>query len=818
MTATTAPVTTPPARPALGGPHFGGLTDRMEAWRDELLSAEPSVCVERAVITTDTYRDNADQPLVMIRALMLRNVLERMTIYIEPSSRLAGNQASANRAAPIMPEYAMDWVIAELDEFDERPGDRFTISEEAKETLRGIAPFWRGRTLKEHALTLMPEDSRRFYDLGIIHPEGNITSGDAHLAVNYRRLLREGLAGYKERTRAALDALDLTDPVELDKAPFYRALLISFDAVIAFAHRYSELAGRLALAETDPTRRAELREMARILQVVPEHPATTFQEAVQSIWLVHVALQIESNGHSLSYGRLDQYLWPHLRADLEAGRETEDSAVELLSNLWLKTFTVNKIRSWSHTRFSAGSPLYQNVTIGGQDAAGSDAVNRLSHLIIKAVAQTHLPQPNLTIRYHRGLSDDFMNEAVELMRLGTGMPAFNSDEIIIPSLIERGVSSEDAHDYSAIGCVEVAVPGRWGYRCTGMSFLNFPKALLVALNDGLDPASGVRLAPSRGHLRDMTSFDEVMEAWDTTIREFQRHCIVLDASCDLALEHMTADVLCSGLVDDCIGRGRTLKEGGAVYDFCSGLQVGIANLGDSLAALKKTVFEDRAITGEELWEALQNDFAGEEGERIRRLLVAAPKYGNDDDYVDELLVRAYATDIDEIFTYRNSRYGRGPIGGTYYAGTSSISANVPQGASTAATPDGRHAGEPLAEGCSPSHGADTNGPTAVLKSVSKLDTGRITGGVLLNQKVTPQILAEPEDRVKLIAMLRAFFNRLHGFHIQYNVVDRDVLIDAQAHPERHRDLIVRVAGYSAFFVVLSKQTQDDIIARTEQTL
>ena len=411
-----------------------------------------------------------------------------------------------------------------------------------------------------------------------------------------------------------------------------------------------------------------------------------------------------------------------------------------------------------------------------------------------------------------------MNEAVELMRLGTGMPAFNSDEIIIPSLIERGVSSEDAHDYSAIGCVEVAVPGRWGYRCTGMSFLNFPKALLVALNDGLDPASGIRLAPSRGHLRDMTSFDEVMEAWDTTIREFQRHCIVLDASCDLALEHRTADVLCSGLVDDCIGRGRTLKEGGAVYDFCSGLQVGIANLGDSLAALRKTVFEDRAITGEELWEALQNDFAGEEGERIRKLLVAAPKYGNDDDDVDELLVRAYATDIDEIFTYRNSRYGRGPIGGTYYAGTSSISANVPQGASTAATPDGRHAGEPLAEGCSPSHGADTNGPTAVLKSVSKLDTGRITGGVLLNQKVTPQILAEPEDRVKLIAMLRAFFNRLHGFHIQYNVVDRDVLIDAQAHPERHRDLIVRVAGYSAFFVVLSKQTQDDIIARTEQTL
>ncbi|WP_247595247.1 glycyl radical protein [Actinomyces procaprae] len=713
---------------ALGGPHFGGLTERMAAWREEILDTEPSVCVERAVITTQTYRDNADQPLGMVRALMLKNVLERMTIYIEPASRLAGNQASADRAAPIMPEYAVDWVINELDEFAKRPGDRFTISEEAKQTLREIAPFWRGRTLNEHALALMPADAKRFYDLGIIHPEGNITSGDAHIAVNYRRLLADGLATYRRRAQEALDALDLTDPAQLEQAPFYRSLIVVFDAVIAFAHRYADLAEQLAAAETAPERQAELREMARVLRVVPEHPANTFHEAVQSIWLVHVALQIESNGHSLSYGRLDQYLWPFLREDLEAGRETDASATELLTNLWLKTFTVNKIRSWSHTRFSAGSPLYQNVTIGGQHPDGSDAVNHLSYLIIASVAQAHLPQPNLTVRYHHGLSDNFMNEAIELMRLGTGMPAFNSDEVIIPSLIERGVVPEDAHDYSAIGCVEVAVPGRWGYRCTGMSFLNFPKALLVALNDGVDPASGTRLAPTCGHLRDMTSFEQVMSAWDSTIREFQRNCIVLDAACDLALEHQVPDLLCSGLVDDCIGRGKTLKEGGAVYDFVSGLQVGIANLGDSLAAIKKVVFEDHAITGAQLWEALQSDFAG----------------------------------------------------------TSSISANVPQGASTAATPDGRHAGQPLAEGCSPSHGADVNGPTAVFKSVSKLETDRITGGVLLNQKVNPQILAKPEDRAKLIAMLRAFFNRLHGFHVQYNVVDRAVLLDAQAHPEQHR--------------------------------
>jgi formate C-acetyltransferase len=303
-----------------------------------------------------------------------------------------------------------------------------------------------------------------------------------------------------------------------------------------------------------------------------------------------------------------------------------------------------------------------------------------------------------------------------------------------------------------------------------------------------------------------------------TVREFQRHAVILDSACDIALEENVADILCSALVEDCLGRGKPIKEGGAVYDFISGLQVGIANLGDSLAAIKKCVFEDHTITTGELWDALLNDFSGVRGKEIQAALANAPKYGNDDDYVDTLLVRAYDSCIDEIFKHHNTRYGRGPIGGGYYAGTSSISANVPQGASTMATPDGRNAGEPLAEGCSPSHGADTHGPTAVFKSVSKLDTARITGGVLLNQKVTPQVLRKEADRKKLILVLRTFFNRLNGFHVQYNVVDRATLLDAQVHPERHRDLIVRVAGYSAFFNVLSKATQDDIIARTEQTL
>jgi formate C-acetyltransferase len=412
-----------------------------------------------------------------------------------------------------------------------------------------------------------------------------------------------------------------------------------------------------------------------------------------------------------------------------------------------------------------------------------------------------------------------MNEAIELMKLGTGMPAFNSDEVIIKSLIEKGVTKEDAYNYSAIGCVEVAVPGKWGYRCTGMSFLNYPKTLLIAMNGGVDPKTGTKLVDGLRKFTDLSSYDDVREEWNKIIAELTKQQVTIDAAVDRCLELTTMDVLCSALTDDCIERGLSLKEGGAVYDMISDLQVGIANLADSLSAIKKCVFEDKLITPQQLWDAILNNFQGEEGKRIQRILLdVPPKFGNDDDYVDSLIREAYDSHIAEMKKYHNTRFGRGPIGGNYYAGTSSISANVGQGLGTMATPDGRNAYEPLAEGCAPVHSMDKNGPTAVFKSVSKLPTTEITGGVLLNQKVNPQTLSSEEDKMKLIAMIRAFFNRLDGFHVQYNVVSRETLKDAQLNPEKHRDLIVRVAGYSAFFNVLSRKTQDDIIERTEQTI
>ena len=612
------------------------------------------------------------------------------------------------------------------------------------------------------------------------------------------------------------ESLDLCDFESLKKSYFYDSVVIAVNAVIAFSNRFSRLALEMAEKEKDKTRKNELLEIARITDKVPAYPAGTFHEALQAIWLTHLALQIESNGHSVSYGRLDQYLYPYYQSDLEKGDITPEEASELLENLWLKTFTINKIRSWSHTKFSAGSPLYQNVTVGGQTADGKSAVNKLSYLVLKSVARTHLPQPNLTVRYCHQLEPEFMNECLQVIRLGFGMPAFNNDEIIIPSFEKRGVSHVDATNYSAVGCVEVAVPGKWGYRCTGMSFINFPRILLVALNDGVEPESGERVWKGQGHLTDMKTFNEVFAAWNAIIGDFARKAGVIDACADLVLEQTVPDIFCSALVDDCLGRGKTIKEGGAVYDFVSDLQVGIANLGDSLYAIKKCVYDDMSFTPSELWDALMSDFAGDKGKMIQRQLQSAPKYGNDEDAVDEWVVKGYHSYIQAMHSLKNTRYGRGPIGGTFYAGTSSISANVPQGANTLATPDGRNARQPLAEGCSPSHGADTHGPTAVFKSVSKLETEEITGGVLLNQKTTPDILSEPDSQTKLIYAVRTFFDDLKGFHVQFNVVDRTTLLDAQVHPERHRDLIVRVAGYSAFFNVLSRETQDDIIARTEQ--
>jgi len=795
------------------------MTGRITAYRDRILSAKPDICTERARFYTDAYREHRDKPVIMKRAFALRDTLEKMSIRIEPEELIVGNHSSVLYAAPIFPEYAVEWIVRELNEFEKRTGDAYFPAEETKKELLESCSFWEGATTLDKGRALMTEDLLAIHESGIIRAEGNLTSGDAHIAVHFPRILEEGLDGYIGRTEMLLNSADPVTADGIRKLQYYRATLISLKALKHFILRFAALAEESVSSAPDETRAGELSRIASVCRAIAGPPPEGFYEALQLVYFLQLTLQIESNGHSLSLGRMDQYLYPFYRKDREKGTVSDDFVMELLENTWLKLVSMKKIRSWSHTRFSAGGPLYQNVTIGGQLRDGSDGVNPLSFLILRSVGETRLTQPNLSVRFHPGLDRDFLKECIEVIRMGFGMPAFNNDSIVIPSLQAWGVEKEDAWDYSAIGCIEVAVPGRWGYRCTGKHFLNFMRVFMAALNDGTDPVSGRQFFKGTGRLNDFTEYSQLLQAWDVQVRQYARAGIAIDAAIDVVLRDEAPDLLCSAFTESCLDRGMTIHEGGSKYDFESGLQVGIANLADSLAAVKKLVFEEKRIGAEELMKALEDNFEGPEGEKIRNILLYhAPKYGNDEDGVDGLIVEAYDSYIDEITKYRTIREGCGPIGCRYYAGTSSISGNVPAGAVVPATPDGRKAWKPLAEGASPSSGSDLKGPTAVMKSISKLRTDQILGGVLLNQKMTPAVLEPEENRQKLAFLLHGFFDGLKGWHIQFNIVDRETLLAAQKNPEAHRDLIVRVAGYSAFFTNLSEETQNDIIARTEQVI
>ncbi|MCK5200905.1 MAG: formate C-acetyltransferase/glycerol dehydratase family glycyl radical enzyme, partial [Spirochaetales bacterium] len=617
------------------------------------------------------------------------------------------NHSSRIYAAPIFPEYAVEWIQKEINDFEKRPGDAYYPDDTIKKELLKISRYWNKKTTLDKGKALMAGHLQEIHDAQIIRAEGNLTSGDAHIAIHFEKLLKRGIQEYLDETNHRMSAItDLSREDNLTKLRFYEATEISLLAFQNYIIRFAELAAKQADIETDPARIRELEIIEANCRQVAFYRPQNFYQGLQLVYFSQVVLQIESNGHSLSLGRMDQ-LYPLFRKDKEKGLLNDDFIIELLSNVWLKLVSIKKIRSWSHTRFSAGGPLYQNVTIGGQLHDGRDAVNELSFLILQSVSAAKLTQPNLSVRFHPEIDQNFLMKCIDVIRLGFGMPSFNNDSIVIPSLKKLGVEDVDAWDYSAIGCIEVAVPGRWGYRCTGKHFLNFMRVFLAAINDGVDPVSGKQFCKGTGKLEDFTEFSQVMEAWEKQVRYYAGAGIAIDSAIDIVLRDEAPDLLCSAFTDDCLARGMTIHEGGSKYDFVSGLQVGIANLADSLSAIKKLVFEEKRVEASELQKAIQSNFDGPEGERLRQIIInSVPRYGNDDDYVDELIKEAYGYYIDEIKHYSTIREGRGPIGCRYFAGTSSISGNVPAGAVVPATPDGRNAGKPLAEGASPSGGAD----------------------------------------------------------------------------------------------------------------
>ena len=787
---------------------------RVQRVRADLMAAVPAICPERALLITESYRETEGQPMVLRRAKALERILANMSIFIEKDQLIVGNQAGQVRAAPIFPEYSIDWVIEELDRFDQRSGDVFAISEDTKEKLRGIQPYWRGKTHQEAVYADISETNMAAQKQNVIHRGGISMSGDGHIIPNHEKVLTVGYRGLQKQVQENLKRDDLTK----EQCDFYQAAEIALGAAIHFARRYAKLATELAGQESDPRRKAELEQIAAVNMRIFEGKAQSFHEALQVVYYCHLIMMIESNGHSFSFGRFDQYVYPYYQADIEAGRLTNQQALELITLFFIKLNSLNKVRPWDHTEFGVGYPLYSNLMVGGMKADGTDGTNPLTYLSLRAMDLTRLPEPNLSVRYWAGSPRTLLNESARLIREGFGMPSLFADETVIPAMMSIGLPEEVARDYASMGCVEVAIPGRWGHRATGMTYINFGKILEIVLNNGTDPASGIQLMSVNGRPgREVhfNSYDEVWEAWKKFLKFYTDLAVESDAICDCHLKVFDADPFGSSLVDKSIERGKTLKNGGGEFDFVSQSTIGTSIIGDALAVVRKLVFDDQTVTFEQLRAALDANWEGAENQKIRKLALAVPKFGNDEDYVDAIVADVYDSYLDLLPGYHNARYGQGPIGCGYTMSTSNISSYVPYGMDVGATPDGRYAGQPVNEGASPCLGADKQGPTAVLKSVSKLPNKRMAGGQLLNMKFSPNVLKGDDNLEKFIALLEA--NRLLGnFHIQFNIVDSAELRDARLHPEKHPNLMVRVAGYCALFTSLIPEVQDAIIARTEQ--
>ena len=797
---------------------------RINKMRDMLIEAVPEISSDRAVLLTEAYKKYNAETIYVKRAKAFADILDNLPIQILDGEIVVGSLGDRLRCAQIFPEFGIDWLIEELDgdpvRPEDRPGDRYVISEKDEKAIREMAPYWINNNHEYRCRAVLPEETWLIKQMGVTDSYWLMIGGEGHLTVNLKRIVREGLNRYIERAKERIESLDLADPEEATRKPFLQSAVISCEAVIRYAKRYADLARQIASEEEDEIRKAELIHIADVCEYVPANPARTFQEALQSVWFINLCIQIENNGHSVSLGRLDQNLYPYYINDIESGELTTEDALELLECMYLKLFQLHKITSWGNTEAFSGYQLFQNITIGGQDKNGKDSTNELSYLILGAQAAIALHTPSISLRYHDRIEDKMMFAAMDVVRIGGGQPAIYSDEVYIPALVNRGIPWDDAVEYSVVGCVEAIVEGKQTGRPNGAGFVNLQKIMELALYGGKDPVTGICLKPGNGDLTTFESYDELYEAFKEQIRYYFRYQVITDNTIDTVTEKGIADPFVSCLVDDCIDRGKTMKEGGAIYDYCGPLFVGTANVGNTLAALKKLVYDEKKLTGLQVMHAMKTNFedttTAPSGPEIQKMLLDAPKYGNDDDYVDDIMVDYFRFVCDEVVQYKTTRSGRGPIGCIWQPSTSSVSSNVPCGKSVGATPDGRKAGEALADTASPTHGTDVNGITASLKSVGKLPTVLVSGGQLVNAKVMPSMLEGAMTR-KMVQVLRTYLGNYKGMHLQINCVSADTLHDAQVNPEEYKDLMVRVAGYSALFTPLDKDLQDDIIARTEHS-
>ncbi len=830
-------------------------SERIDKLIDALYEKMPEIESARGILVTESYKETENLPVIKRRSAAFKHILENIPIVIRDNELIVGSATIAPRGCQVFPEYSFEWLEAEFDTVATRAADPFYISDDTKKELHEAYKYWKGKTNSDLAKSYMSKEAYEAFTVhGMFTPGNYFYNGIGHVNVDYAKVLRIGYRGIIEEVEKAMEKLDFSDPDYMKKINFHEAVIESLEAVIDYSHRYAELAEEMSRSERNSERRAELEKISRTCARVPEYGAEDFYEACQSFWFVQLLLQVESSGHSISPGRFDQYMNPYYEKDMKAGTLTREEAQELLDCIWVKLNDINKVRDAASADGFAGYGMFQNLIVGGQDIYGMDATTDLSYMCLEAAMHVPLPQPSISIRVWNGSPEDLLLKAAALTRLGTGLPAYYNDEIIIPSIMARGLTLEDARDYCIIGCVE---PQK-GAKTDGWhdaAFFNMCRPLELVFSSGVD--KGVQIGPKTKDVTEMKTFEEFFDAY----KEQQSYMIKLLVNANNAIDTAHAErcplPFQSCMVDDCIGRGKSLQEGGAIYNFTGPQGFGIANNTDGLIAVKQLVFEEKKVSMSELKNALLANFGyGKESgspeeltrevaealgkcgieinesliktiyeeaskktvsesararyKEIKRLIdETCPKYGNDIKEID-----LFARDVANTYTKEVEKY-RNPRGGVFQAGLYPVSANVPLGAQTGATPDGRLAYTPIADGIGPASGRDVKGPTATANSVAKLEQSVASNGTLLNQKFHPSALAGMSGLTKFVALIRSYFDQ-KGMHMQFNVVTRETLLDAQKNPEKYKTLVVRVAGYSALFTTLSRSLQDDIIARTEQ--
>ena len=771
---------------------------RIRNLRDKMLAEPRYASIEQARIITNTYRANEDKPRILQRALSLKAALEQMEIRVEPGELIVGNRTAGVRAGVVFPESGSTWVDKEFEMLSTRPQDKFNVHEEdIKEFREDIKPYWEGKSLED---VLKARYGKEIGEISKVAKINQTDHAQGHICPDCALWLRRGPAGLKEEAEKKLPA------AAGEKKNFYEAVALVMEGTQHFMERYGALMKEMAAGETVETRKAELMQVAANCEVLAKRPPATFHEAVQSLWFLFVILQMESNASSFSPGRLDEILIPYYRKDMEEGSLTEEFALEIMECLWLKFNQIVYMRNQHSAKYFAGFPIGFNIAIGGQDEDGRDYANEVSFLCLKSQEHLGLPQPNLSVRLHEHTGDKLLKEAIRVVAKGSGMPQFFNDKAIIPALRELGIETKDARDYAIVGCVELTTQGNnLGWSDAAMFNLN--KALELALNGGKCLLTGKQLAPDYGNLTTYETYSDLEEVLRRYIDEFMAKMIKACEQVEKAHIDLLPTPFLSAVIDDCMERGTDVTAGGAKYNLSGVQMIQVANLADSLAAIKQLVYDEKIVSREELLDALQKNFEGYDSLRAR-LLNKVPKYGNDVEWVDDVGVKWARYFRERIGTYTNYR------GGRYHTGMYTVSAHVPMGENVGASPDGRMAGQPLADGgMSPVYGRDVTGPTAVLKSVSKLDKELTTNGGLLNMKFLPEFFKTETGIDKFAKFLRTFVD-LEIPHIQFNVVRKEDLLAAKKNPEQYRSLTVRVAGYTAYFTELADELQDEIIART----